>query len=190
MKRDWLIKLRKHIGLTQEQVASKSFINRGFYAQIENGQRDPSVTVAKNIAAVLGFNPTMFFSDYFSEPFQFALEGSHVTVAYSDPDYRYTWVLNPFATLRVEDMLGKYPDELHITGSENLTAIMKEAAAAPAPVRQTVQLGFGEKMKSFDVYARCRLDENREVMGIVTIISELAESEVDSSDPPVDLQVN
>ncbi len=190
MKRDWLIKLRKHIGLTQEQVASKSFINRGFYAQIENGQRDPSAAVAKKVAAVLGFNPTMFFSDYFSDPFQIALEGSPVTVAYSDPECRYTWVFNPFAGLLVEDMLGKRPDDLLVKGAENLTVIMREAAVTGSPVRKAVQLEVEDKRKPFDVYARCRCDENGKAAGIVTIISELAESEVGSSEPPADLQLN
>lgn len=49
------------MGLTQEQVASKSFIDRSYYSQIESGKRNPGPKVAENIARVLGINPMDFF---------------------------------------------------------------------------------------------------------------------------------
>ncbi|GER75010.1 helix-turn-helix transcriptional regulator [Weizmannia acidilactici] len=61
--RDWLKQLRKSKKLTQEQVASCSFIDRSYYSQIENGKRNPSPDVAINIAKVLDFNPLCFFKD-------------------------------------------------------------------------------------------------------------------------------
>ncbi|WP_078428800.1 helix-turn-helix transcriptional regulator [Alkalihalobacterium alkalinitrilicum] len=59
--RQWLIDKRGN--LSQEFVAAESGISRGAYSNIENGKRDPSVTVAKNIGKVLGFDWTIFFED-------------------------------------------------------------------------------------------------------------------------------
>ncbi|MDZ5712648.1 helix-turn-helix domain-containing protein [Jeotgalibacillus haloalkalitolerans] len=64
MKREWLIELRKSKGLTQQKVADQSFIDRSYYSQLENGLRDPSPSVAENIAQVLDFNFMRFFTDY------------------------------------------------------------------------------------------------------------------------------
>jgi transcriptional regulator with XRE-family HTH domain len=50
-------------GFTQGRIAEQVKIARGTYANIENGARRPSVTVAKRIAAVLGFDWIEFFAD-------------------------------------------------------------------------------------------------------------------------------
>jgi Predicted transcriptional regulators len=59
LTRDWLVNARGN--LTQEEVAQQSGITRQFYGMIESGERTPSVKVAKKIAAVLGFDWTLFF---------------------------------------------------------------------------------------------------------------------------------
>lgn len=59
----WLRDLRTEAGMTQDEVAAKACISRGSYANIENGERRPSVEVAKRIAAVLGFEWTRFFEE-------------------------------------------------------------------------------------------------------------------------------
>lgn len=59
--REWLQKKRGD--LTQEQVARTIGISRGAYANIENGKRDPSVSTAKKIAAVLDFEWQYFFDE-------------------------------------------------------------------------------------------------------------------------------
>ena len=59
--REWLKKKRENNGLTQEDVASKVGIQRAYYTMIENGNRNPSVDVAKKIANVIGFKWTLFF---------------------------------------------------------------------------------------------------------------------------------
>jgi len=53
--------------LTQEEVAAGAGIARAYYAQIELGIRNPSVTVAKRIANFLRFNWTLFFENECSE---------------------------------------------------------------------------------------------------------------------------
>ncbi|MBO8164513.1 MAG: helix-turn-helix transcriptional regulator [Brevibacillus sp.] len=59
--RKWLVEMRGE--LTQEQVAKQIGISRGAYSNIENGKRDPSVSMAKRIASVLGFDWMLFFQD-------------------------------------------------------------------------------------------------------------------------------
>ncbi|MFD2045494.1 helix-turn-helix domain-containing protein [Ornithinibacillus salinisoli] len=67
MKREWLILYRESKRLTQAQVASFSFIDRSYYSQIETGKRNPSLTVANNIAKALDFDPMMFFQDHLNQ---------------------------------------------------------------------------------------------------------------------------
>ena len=62
--RYWLKELRcKSNNLTQEQLAKQAGISRTMITEIENGNANPSVEVAKKIASVLGFNWTRFFED-------------------------------------------------------------------------------------------------------------------------------
>jgi len=61
-----LIESRNNKGLTHEQVAilasaKGKHITRQYYGMIENGDRTPSVDVAKAIAKVLGIKWTIFF---------------------------------------------------------------------------------------------------------------------------------
>lgn len=52
---------RKEKNLTMSQVAEQTGISLSFYCQIENGDRNPSVDVAKKIAKVLDFDWTLLF---------------------------------------------------------------------------------------------------------------------------------
>jgi putative transcriptional regulator len=58
-----LVQARERKNLTQEQVVelSGAKITRQYYGMIENGERRPSVDVAKQIAPVLGISWTIFF---------------------------------------------------------------------------------------------------------------------------------
>lgn len=58
-----LEELRKKNNMTQEEVSDRIGIARSSYTNIENGERRPSVETAKKIAAVLGFDWTMFYPD-------------------------------------------------------------------------------------------------------------------------------
>ncbi|MDE0581516.1 helix-turn-helix domain-containing protein [Planococcus sp. A6] len=59
--RKWLKDQRINLGFTQEEVAEKAGIARTTYAMIEQGERSPSVIVAKKIAQSLEFQWTIFF---------------------------------------------------------------------------------------------------------------------------------
>ncbi|ACJ33157.1 helix-turn-helix transcriptional regulator [Anoxybacillus flavithermus] len=61
--REWLKKKRLDTGLTQKEIAKLVGISRSTYAMIENGERNPSVSVAKRIADALKFDWTIFFDD-------------------------------------------------------------------------------------------------------------------------------
>lgn len=63
MKRQWLADIRTGQGKTQQELANSVGTSQSGYANIETGLRDPSVEVAKRIAAVLGFDWTRFFED-------------------------------------------------------------------------------------------------------------------------------
>lgn len=63
MKRNWLINIRNSKQYTQQYVASNSFIDRSYYSHIESGKRNPSLEVARKIAAVLEFDPLIFFKE-------------------------------------------------------------------------------------------------------------------------------
>ncbi len=58
-----LKQLRKAHDLTQEQLANAAGVSQSLIWMIENGERKPSVKVAKRIAAVLGFPWTDFFRE-------------------------------------------------------------------------------------------------------------------------------
>ena len=61
MKRDWLIRDRQLLGLTQDEVAKKVGISRSYYNQIETGERNPSGPVALRIATFYNFDMSKFF---------------------------------------------------------------------------------------------------------------------------------
>ena len=62
--RSWMKKLRYESNLTQEQLARMVGISRTMVTEIENANANPSVKVAKKIAAVLGFDWTRFYDEY------------------------------------------------------------------------------------------------------------------------------
>lgn len=61
--RDWMVKKRKKLKLSQSAVASAVGISRGHYSDIENGRRDPSGKVAKKLADFFKVDMAIFFKD-------------------------------------------------------------------------------------------------------------------------------
>ena len=61
--RKWLKELRTQKDLTQKEVANAANVDATMISKIEQGERRPSVEVAKKIAAVLGFDWTRFYED-------------------------------------------------------------------------------------------------------------------------------
>lgn len=55
--------LRKKKGLRQTDLAQAASISHSLVVKLENGERHPSVKVAKRLAAVLGIDWTEFFKE-------------------------------------------------------------------------------------------------------------------------------
>lgn len=68
--RKWLADARKKRKLSHQDVADATKIKRQYYGMIENGERTPSVTVAKKIGEVLGVDWTLFFDHEGNETLQ------------------------------------------------------------------------------------------------------------------------
>lgn len=58
-----LIKARKELNLTQEELADKVGIKRSTIACIESGINTPSIPTAKLLANELKFNWTLFYEE-------------------------------------------------------------------------------------------------------------------------------
>ena len=61
--RSWLKTKRNNKGLTQSVVAKMAGIDVTMVSKIELGERNPSVEVAKKIAAALDFDWVRFYQD-------------------------------------------------------------------------------------------------------------------------------
>jgi len=61
MDRQYLVKGRKKLGMTQKQIAIKLGVSYSAYSKYESGERRPSVETAKKIADTLGFNWAQFY---------------------------------------------------------------------------------------------------------------------------------
>jgi transcriptional regulator with XRE-family HTH domain len=59
--REWLVKLRKSKGYTQEEVAQQAGISQNYYSEIEHG-KNPSGEVALRISKILGCNMERFYT--------------------------------------------------------------------------------------------------------------------------------
>jgi putative transcriptional regulator len=59
--RVFLTTARKNKNLTHESIAEKVGITRQYYGMIENGERTPSVYIARKIGEILEFDWTLFF---------------------------------------------------------------------------------------------------------------------------------
>ena len=59
--RTWLKELRIEKKLTMKALSSAAGISECYYSQIENGNRNASVKIAKSIAGVIGVNWEKFF---------------------------------------------------------------------------------------------------------------------------------
>lgn len=63
--REILKKYRKQAGLTQNQLADKAGVSRGYYSQIEGGfQTNPSRSVLEAIGRALGVSSLSAFADF------------------------------------------------------------------------------------------------------------------------------
>ncbi|UOQ45192.1 helix-turn-helix domain-containing protein [Halobacillus salinarum] len=172
--RTWLIHLRKEKRLTQQQVAQTAHIDRAYYAQIESGTRNPSMAVASQIANVLSINPSLFFSDVISEPFELALINSPIIVAHCDLELRYTWMFNPHPDFDINKVIGKRDDQL--AESDGVTALMrlkKEVIESGKTIRKKISLPHSNGLLHYDVFGQPLYNEKKDIIGAATASTEL-----------------
>ncbi|MCR5006144.1 MAG: cupin domain-containing protein [Clostridiales bacterium] len=68
--------LRKQNGLTQQELADRTELTKGFISQLENGQVSPSVVTLFDLIECLGTTPADFFRGSSQEPIVFAEKDS------------------------------------------------------------------------------------------------------------------
>lgn len=66
--------LRTRIGLTQEELASRCELSKGFLSQLENDLTSPSITTLSDIVEALGTNMSQFFKEEKEEQIVFTSE--------------------------------------------------------------------------------------------------------------------
>ena len=66
--------LRMANSFTQEELASRSDLTKGFISQIENDTASPSISTLEDLLEVLGTTPNEFFSDSSKEKVVFPKE--------------------------------------------------------------------------------------------------------------------
>ncbi|SFK40776.1 DNA-binding transcriptional regulator, XRE-family HTH domain [Halobacillus dabanensis] len=176
--RRWLIKLRKEQQLTQQQIAAGAHIDRAYYAQIENGTRNPSMTVASRIASYLHINPSLFYSEHLSEPFETALANSPMTIAHCDLELRYTWMFNPYPHFRMDTVIGKRDDELDHEldpneGTWKLMQLKKQVITEGMSVRTIIPFPLPDGSVRYDVFCQPIYDSDGRIIGAATASLEL-----------------
>ncbi|MFQ3545286.1 helix-turn-helix domain-containing protein [Halobacillus rhizosphaerae] len=172
--RNWLIQLRKEKQLTQQQVSKAAHIDRAYYAQIESGTRNPSMAVACQIASVLLINPSFFFSEILSEPFELALANSPIVVAHCDVNLRYTWMFNPHPDFDINQVLGKRDDELDVNdGVIALMNLKQTVIDTGQTVRERISFPLSEGLIYYEVFGQPLFNENKEIIGAATASTQL-----------------
>ncbi|MBH0230441.1 helix-turn-helix domain-containing protein [Halobacillus yeomjeoni] len=172
--RDWLIQLRKKLKLTQQQVADGAHIDRAYYAQIENGTRNPSMAVASQIATHMNINPMLFFSEHFNGPFEQALLNSPVIVAHCDTKLRYTWMFNPHPDFNMENIIGKTDEELDSNeGTQALMKLKQRVIDTGKTVKETIAFPLSNGMIQYFVFAQPIYNASGEIIGAATASTEI-----------------
>ena len=173
--RTWLIKLRKEKRYTQQEVASKVHIDRAYYAQIENGTRNPSIFVAKQIADFFHIHPSVFFTEHISDPFQTALLRPPIVLAHCGKDLRYTWVFNAPPPHGEEILLGKRDDELDENeGTLELMKMKQDVIHTGKPLRKQISFPLHEEFVTYDIYAQPIYDPPGTIIGAATCSTRLS----------------
>lgn len=84
--------LRLRMGLTQEELADRSDLTKGFISQLEHDNTSPSVDTLGNIVEALGTTMAKFFKDESEEEIVFSADDA----AFREDDalgYRMHWIV-------------------------------------------------------------------------------------------------
>jgi transcriptional regulator with XRE-family HTH domain len=90
---DKLKRLRLRTNLTQEELAIRCDLSKGFISQIERDQSSPSIATLVDILECMGTTPAEFFREPTAEPpLRYRLEDAY-TVDDEERKNRITWIV-------------------------------------------------------------------------------------------------
>jgi len=84
--------LRLEIGLTQEELANRSELTKGFISQLENNHTSPSIQTLTDILEVLGTNLSDFFNAVEEEAYIFNEEDFYIKID-EESKHQVKWIV-------------------------------------------------------------------------------------------------
>lgn len=84
--------LRLKMGLTQEELAERSDLSKGFISQVEHGNTSPSVDTLENLINALGSNLSEFFQEKKNEIMVFSAVDAFTGV-YAQLGFKIHWIV-------------------------------------------------------------------------------------------------
>lgn len=84
--------LRLKMGLTQEELAERSDLTKGFISQLENNNTSPSVDTMEGIVVALGTTMAEFFKEDQTKPVVYSVEDSFSAV-YDQLGLQIHWIV-------------------------------------------------------------------------------------------------
>ena len=120
---DKIKRMRIEKGLTQEELANRCELSKGFISQIENDLTSPSIATLMDILQILGTNLNEFFSEKVNERVKFTDDDMFETED-EDLKYRLKWLVPDAQKNEMEPIMitiesgGKYLEEEPHEGEE------------------------------------------------------------------------
>lgn len=99
--------LRNRNGLTQQELADRSELTKGFISQVERGQVSPSVETLLDLIECLGSTPAEFFKEENHEPVVYRKNEYFEKV--DDVGAVTKWLVPPAQKFRMEPILVEIP---------------------------------------------------------------------------------
>ena len=120
---DKIKRMRIEKGLTQEELANRCELSKGFISQLENDLTSPSIATLIDILEILGTNLKEFFSDDKDEKITYKYEDMFETENH-DLKYKLMWLVPNAQKNEMEPIMvtlgpgGKYVEEEPHEGEE------------------------------------------------------------------------
>lgn len=131
--------LRQKMGLTQEELADRSDLTKGFISQLENANTSPSVDTMESIVRALGTNMSDFFREEASVQVVYYKENGF-TALYEKLGSKVSWIVPDAQKNQMEPILL----ELQAGGkSKQYTPF--EGEAFGYVLEGQIQLNYGEE---------------------------------------------
>ncbi|MCC5801037.1 helix-turn-helix domain-containing protein [Rossellomorea vietnamensis] len=180
-KRNWLERLRKMKGYSQEDIAYLVHIDRSYYSKIESGVRIPSKRLAENLADLLKFHVSIFELE--ESPFYFALQDSPMVIAHFDLNLRYTWIFNPNPELDPVSVIGRNDVELGDNpGTRELMKVKQEVIKNRTSLRKVIVFPIADQLYEYDVNCHPLFNHKGELIGGSSASTQLIKEENRISD--------